>query len=128
MQSSDPSVISSTGIHWHPILTIYVGDEKQKLPVDLGIGPQYSSLPSYDPSMGMTQIHTHEDADEGVIHLEFAGIVRGEDITLGRFLEIWDKDTNSFGDNVSMTVNGEENAELENYVMRDGDQIELRYE
>ena len=33
-----------------------------------------------------------------------------------------------FGSKVIMTVNGEENFEFENYQMRDGDKIELRYE
>ena len=34
----------------------------------------------------------------------------------------------SFGTNMRMTVNGIENTEYENYQMKDGDTIELRYE
>ena len=34
----------------------------------------------------------------------------------------------SFGANMKMTVNGKENTEYENYIMRDKDKIELRFE
>ena len=33
----------------------------------------------------------------------------------------------SFGTDMKMTVNGEENTEYDNYVMRDKDKIELRF-
>ena len=123
MQSKDPDMISREGLHWHPILEVYVNGEKQVIPANIGIGGQYSSLP-----MGMSPIHTHDDAVDGVVHLEFSGLVRKDDITLGKFIENWGKDINSFGSDVKMTVNGAENVELGNYVMRDGDKIELRYE
>ncbi len=60
--------------------------------------------------------------------MEFQGLVRKENATLGQFLKNWGKDINSFGTNVKMTVNGEENLELENYVMQDKDRIELNYD
>jgi len=123
LQRSDPEVISRNGIHWHPILEIYVKGERQEIPANIGIGGQYSSQP-----MGMAPVHTHDDAVQGIIHLEFSGIVRKSDITLGQFLKNWDKDINSFGSTVKMAVNGAENAELENYEMKDGDKIELNYE
>src|SRR3989344_3325474 len=114
MQSKDPDMISREGLHWHPILEVYVNGEKQVIPANIGIGGQYSSLP-----MGMSPIHTHDDAVDGVVHLEFSGLVRKDDITLGKFIENWGKDINSFGSDVKMTVNGAENVELGNYVMRD---------
>ncbi len=123
MQSKDPDVISQNGLHWHPIVEVYVKGEKQAIPSNIGIGGQYSSQP-----MGMAPVHTHDDAVEGIVHLEFGDMVRKDDITLGRFLESWGKDINSFGSNVAMKVNGAENTELENYQMQDGDKIELRYE
>ncbi len=123
MQSKDPNVISQNGLHWHPTLEVYIKGEKQAIPPNLGIGGQYSSQP-----MGMSPVHTHDDAVDGIVHLEFSGIVRKEDTTLGKFLESWGKDINFFGSNVAMVVNGVENAELENYQMKDGDKIELRYE
>ena len=126
MQQSDPDVISQSGIHWHPTLEIFVRGEKVDIPANIGLGQQYSSLPTYDRSMGMTAIHTHEDMP--VIHLEFPGLVRTGDITLGTFLRVWGKDIRSFGESVRMTVGGAENIEYEDYIMRDGDNIELHYD
>lgn len=123
MQSKNPDVISRNGLHWHPVLEIYVKDEKQVIPANIGIGGQYSAFP-----MGMAPVHTHEDAKDGIVHLEFNGMVRENDIILGKFFESWKKDINFFGSKVKMTVNGIENMEFANYIMRDGDRIELKYE
>ena len=112
---NDPNVVATNGLHWHPQLAIYVKGVKQVLPANLGI-----------VGSSMTAVHTHEDLP--IIHLEFSGIVRKKDVMLGEFFKSWGKDMRSFGANVKMTVNGEENAEYENYIMRDGDKIELRYD
>ena len=127
LQSKAPDVVARNGIHWHPELSIIIKGEKQVIPANIGIGAKYVSYPTFDPRMGMTAIHTHDDANKGIIHFEFSGIVRSKDITLGQFLKIWDKNIDSFGSNVQMTVNGEPNTELGDYVMRDGDKIELLY-
>jgi len=113
--SNDLNVIALTGLHIHPTLAIYVKGVKQDLPVNLGIVG--SSMPS---------VHTHDDLP--IIHLEFQGVVRKQDITLGRFFDIWGKDMRSFGSNMRMMVNGGENTEYENYIMGDGDKIELHYD
>jgi|SRR3989344_5301979 len=112
---NDPNVVAINGLHIHPTLAIYVKGVKQVLPANLGI-----------VGSSMTAVHTHEDLP--IIHLEFSGIVRKKDVMLGEFFKSWGKDMRSFGANVKMTVNGEENAEYENYIMRDGDKIELRYD
>ncbi|MBX4210753.1 hypothetical protein KW783_02150 [Candidatus Parcubacteria bacterium] len=125
---SDNPILATTGIHWHPRLTIIVRGEVQTLRAGIGIGSQYASNRLFDGTMGMTSMHTHDDASEGIIHLEFSEIVRRNDVMLGQFLTIWGKDINSFGSNVKMTVNGVSNTELGNYSMKDGDKIELRYE
>lgn len=114
---NDPDIVATNGMHWHPALTMYVKGEKLELPPDMGLGAVH--LP----------MHTHaEDSAQGIIHLEFPGIVRKDDIRLGRFFEIWGRDMRSFGENMRMAVNGKENTEYEKYVMRDGDKIELRYD
>src|SRR3989344_6565741 len=77
LQSNDPSVISTRGIHWHPHLAIYAKGERQEIPANIGIGPQYAAKPTFDGSMGMTAMHTHEP--DGIIHLEFPGLVRKSD-------------------------------------------------
>lgn len=115
-KTPDPEIVSRNGLHSHPRVEIYVRGEKQELPPNIGIGAVHKP------------VHTHEDATEGVVHLELEGLVRKSDITLGQFFKSWDKDIQSLGTNVKMTVNGQENTELENYQMQDNDQIVLRYE
>ncbi len=117
VQSNDPDVVAISGMHWHPVLTMYVKGEKLELPPDMGLGAVHMPM------------HTHvDDSARGIIHLEFSGMVRRNDIMLGRFFEIWGKDMRSFGPNMHMTVNGKESTEYESFVMHDGDKIELRYE
>src|SRR3989344_5002745 len=62
------------------------------------------------------------------IHLEFQGLTRKQDIILCQFFKNWGKDMRSFGANIKMVVNGKENTEYENYVMRDKDKIELSFD
>lgn len=107
-------VIATQGIHWHPELKIFVDGKEMTIPQHIGLGGSEES-----------PIHTHEDLP--LIHLEFPGIVRKSDITLGKFFQVWGKDFHSFGPNVTMTVNGVPNTEYENYVMHDGDKIVLNY-
>jgi len=115
--SNNPDVIATRGIHWHPELTIYVDGEKEEIPANIGL------MGGHEP------IHTHvEDAAQGVLHFEFGEMVRTDDIRLGRFFEIWDKDIQTaFGSLESMTVNGEENTEYGDYVVGEEDKIELFY-
>ncbi len=127
-QSKDPNIIATKGLHWHPTVEILVKGVKQEIPANLGIGPQYASNPTFDPSMNMAAFHTHDDVNQGIIHLEFSGIVRKEDTKLGNLFSLWDKDFNSFGERVVMTVNGAPNTELGNYEMKDGDKIIINYE
>src|SRR3989338_7544101 len=112
----ESSIISRGGFHWHSELAVYVKGVKQEIPPNLGIGTVHQP------------IHTHEDNREGIIHMEFQGLVREQDLTLGRFFKIWNKDIRSLGTNIAMVVNREANTEYENYVMRDRDKIELSYE
>jgi len=119
-------IISARGLHWHPMLEIYVRGERVEIPKDLGVGLQYAGMPTYDPNMRMTAIHTHDDLP--AIHLEFQGVVRKEDILLGTFFRIWGKDMRSFGENMRMTVDGIENKEYERHAMRDGERIELHFD
>jgi len=127
LQSSNPNVISTRGVHWHPQIEIYVQGEKQEIPANIGIGMQYASTPTFDQNMRMTAMHTHEP--DGTIHLEFPARVTQKNTKLKNFFAIWGKDMmKDFGTLAKMTVNGEENAELGEYEMKDGDKIELRYE
>src|SRR3989344_5839890 len=104
-QTNDPEVVASNGIHWHPELEIYVKGERIEIPNNLGVGRENANLPTYSPTMGMTQIHTHTDPP--IIHLEFEGKVTREETRLKHLFSIWQKDFMEFGTTVSMTVNGE---------------------
>ena len=107
-------ILSRSGLHSHPELANFVKGEKQEIPANLGIGAVHNPM------------HTHDSS--GVIHLEFQGVVRKDDLKLGRFFEVWEKDFMELGSTVKMTINGEDNAEYENYVMQDKDKIEILYD
>lgn len=120
---SEGGIISQSGLHWHPELSIIIQGKKQEIPSDIGLGivEQY--------------IHTHDAT--GQIHLEFQGLVRRDDIRLGQFFKIWGKTfnrnqildfVNGPGGTVKMFVNDQSNDQFENYVMMDKDKIEIRYE
>ena len=120
---SQDRIISKTGIHWHPNLTILIKEEKQEILANIGIGAVHQP------------IHTHDSS--GTLHLEVSGLVTKDETTLGRFFRIWGKEFNSnciFGKcndddgKVRMLVNGKENTDFENYLMKDKDSIEIRYE
>ena len=115
-ETPESEIVSRSGFHWHPELTIYIKGEKMEIPENIGIGAVHQP------------IHTHDDSDLGVVHMEFQGLARKQDITLGQFFKNWGKDMRSFGANMKMTVNGKESTEYENYVMRDKDKIELRFD
>lgn len=97
--------------------------QKQEIPANVGIGAIHQP------------IHTHDNS--GTLHLEFKGLVTKDEIKLGGFFRIWGKEfsktnllnkTSGSEGKISMIVNGVENKDFENYTMRDGDNIEIRYE
>lgn len=120
---SNEEIISRKGLHWHPELTIIIKGEKQEISANIGIGAAHQP------------IHTHDVT--GTLHLEIQGLVTKDDIKIGRFFKIWGKQfssscildfCNSEEEKVKMFVNGQGNGEFENYLMKDKDKIEIRYE
>jgi plastocyanin len=120
---SDDTIVARAGIHWHPELSISIKGKQIEIPEGIGLGAVEHS------------IHTHDTS--GKLHLEFAGVVRKDDIRLKEFFKIWGKkfdstcifdSCNGKDGTVKFFVNGKENSEFENYVMHDGDKIEIRYE
>lgn len=120
----EEDVVARRGLHWHPELTISIKGQQQDIPANLGIGAVHNP------------IHTHDST--GVLHLEFEGRrVTKDDIRLGQFFKLWDKpfssscifDTcNGSDGQLKMTVNGKPNTAFDQYIMRDKDKIEIRYE
>lgn len=119
-------VLTRNGLHWHPTLEVFIDGNKQEIPANIGLGAVHE------------KIHTHEkDAKDGVIHLEMSGVVAKNDTKLSKFFSSWGKvfNTNQIMDKqsgsegkVKMLVNGTENTEFENYLMKDKDKIEIRFE
>lgn len=129
-------IVSRGGVHWHPELTIYIKGQKQVIPANVGIGMQYTGYPRFDPMMGMTDMHTHDDS--GTLHWEvMKGPVTKDNVRIGSFFRVWGKTfskncifeyCNGADGTVKMLVNGKENTEFENYLVNDKDKIEIRYE
>lgn len=122
---ADNEIISQEPIHYHPELTVLVKGEKQEIPANVGIGPQYRESRFYDTMMNMTDIHTHDAS--GVLHWEVmhAPVRRGH-LRLGNFFEIWGR---SFDfSKAKMFINSEPNNELLNYLIKDGDKIGIIFE
>lgn len=115
-ESSVPEdqIISRRGIHWHPKLSIFIKGEKEEIPKDIGIGAIHQPM------------HTHDSS--GTIHMEMNGLVTKDETRLGNFFKIWGKEFNFGGQNIKVLVNGQENTEFENYLMKDKDTIDIRYE
>jgi len=117
--TEEGDVVARNGLHWHPTLTIYVDDIKEEIPPNVGLmGGHYP-------------MHTHvEDAGDGVLHFEFSGVVRTNDIRLKNFFNVWGgKDVQTaFGTLSRMTVNGNENTEYGEYIVGEHDAIELFYD
>lgn len=102
---------AAVSMHIHPTLSIYINGRKEEIPHNVGVAPGC-----------MRPIHAHDDS--GTIHLEFP-VYR--EVKLGEFFRVWGRPFN-LTEKVKMIVNGQDNYELENYIMRDHDQIELYYE
>ncbi|GMQ95008.1 MAG: hypothetical protein BMS9Abin13_118 [Patescibacteria group bacterium] len=117
------ATVSQRGIHWHPSLSISIKGEEVAIPGGIGLGAVHSPMHTHDPG--------------GIIHLEYSGIVRENDIMIKNFFDTWGKDFSrdmilgnraEEGGTIRMFVGGEENMEFEKYMMQDGDVIEILYE
>lgn len=119
-------IITSNGLHWHPRLEVYIKGEKQEFTDSIGLGAIHQLM------------HTHkEDYKEGVVHMEMQGVITKDETKLKNFFRIWGKDfsstqifdkKNGEEGKVKMMVNGKENTDFENYMMKDDDQIVIKYE
>lgn len=123
---SEDQIVARQGLHWHPKVTVFIKGERQEIPANLGLGAVHG------------KIHTHDtDSKQGIVHMEMKGVVTNDDTRLARFFQVWGKEFNAnrlFGNinssdgTVRTFVNGKENTEFENYLMKDGDRIEIKYE
>lgn len=116
-------------VHWHATAELSVCGETKPIPVPFP-GQHHKGLPL---------MHTHDDEK---LHIEgFVG--NPSDITLGKFMQaigvqfsndqFFDKkngDTcpNGMQGNVKLLVNDQENPQLANYSIKDGDRFEILFE
>lgn len=119
----ESEIISKNGLHWHPQLSISIKGKRQEISKDIGIGATHQP------------IHTHDAS--GALHMEMNGLITKEQTKLGNFFRIWGKEFNSScifdkcngkEGKVRFFVNGQENNQFENYLMKDKDKIEIKYE
>jgi len=106
-------LIDEKGIHWHVKLEVLVNGEIEEVPASIGLIGEHNPM------------HTHEVGGE--IHLEYGTAVYEDDVRLGKFFALWRKDFEREGLEVSMTINGAENTEFENYILQDGDNVVVSY-
>lgn len=102
----------ATQFHIHPRLSLSIKGVQQDVPANIGV-----------KAGCMNPLHTHDAS--GTIHIESP---EKRDFTVADFFAVWDKPFQKENMTVKMFVNGKENTELENYVMQDKDEIEIRYE
>lgn len=136
MEQAPPGAVSAAGIHWHPEISISIKGQRQPIPANIGIGMQYAGRPLYDPMMMMTNMHTHDGS--GQIHWEvMEGPVKEDDVRLKQFFAVWGKTftrecifeyCNGPDGTLSMKVNGQDNLDFENYLVKDTDKIEIIFD
>ncbi|MEK6982600.1 MAG: hypothetical protein AABX38_06715 [Candidatus Micrarchaeota archaeon] len=138
-----PYPLPTTPTHWHADLKIFVNGQERYIPENIGVNIGNVIDTSLGMETGISPIHTHSAADEygsngRRLHVENLNpSKKPETLTLGYFFKVWGKTFNSTcildvcnnnGKTVKMAVNGQPNTEFNNYFLRDGDQIIIRYE
>ncbi|MBI5046969.1 hypothetical protein HZC07_04545 [Candidatus Micrarchaeota archaeon] len=114
-------------LHWHSQLTVMINGKNVTIPNDVGL--------DFTPE---SPVHTHEEGN-GTIHLEFsASKVPRNQLAVGYFInKVWKQPFNSTcilnecnagNKTVKMFVNGKPNNEFDKYVMKDDDEILIRYD
>ena len=110
---------TNLALHNHADLEMIIDGKAQIIPANIGILPGV-----------MRPIHTHDAGGE--LHME--GPCK-RDFKLGDFFAIWGKKFNSQcifdkctdSGALKMTVNGFDNKEFENYILKDDDDIVIEY-
>ncbi len=110
--------------HIHATISVTLDGNQIAIPTNIGI--QDEGCPD-----GMRGVHTHDDS--GRIHIETPGSM---DAPVGAFFVVWGEEFDEThilnkvaneDNEVVMFVNGVLNDEYENYVMKDGDVIDIEY-
>lgn len=97
--------------HYHPHVLIYIDSNPVVIPISIGLTGG-CHLP----------LHTHEA--DNIIHVESQTV---RDYTLGEFFKVWGEPLQKENYRLEMTVNGVSSQELENLVLKDKQEIVLKY-
>ncbi len=106
-------------LHIHSDLKILIDGQENLIPANIGVSTGI-----------MRPLHTHDSTGE--IHIE--GPYK-RDFRIGEFFQIWGMTFNSTcifenctdKGELKMLVNGQENSQFDNYVMRDNDEIRIEF-
>ncbi len=128
--------LPTQAIGWTIRVRILIDGEEVPIPGELGFGESYASSPYYEPRFKSTIMHTH--APGTAVSWETLGRPpRLEDLYLGAIFEVWGKPFSrncildrcaGAGKAVKMSVNGKANTDFERYLVRNRDEIVIRYE
>jgi hypothetical protein len=128
--------LNCTEIHWHALLKIYLNEDPQFIPANIGTGNIGLVIDTGLSGANASPMHTHDAS--GVIHIENQCPEKNpETAKLGYFFKVWEKPFNSTcildkcNDGtrfVQMKVNGIENSEFDRYAVGDEDEIVITYD
>jgi hypothetical protein len=113
-------------LHQHAHLTIILSGEQQVVPASVGIDPALWNDHALDPyAQGPSAAAVHTHGADGVLHVELAS---WHPCTLGDFFRIWGQPFGQggclwFNGPVSLTVNGNANADYGALILFEGLQI-----
>jgi len=102
---------TNLALHIHSDIQVIIDEVPQIIPANIGVS-----------SGIMRPIHTHDG--NGNLHIE-APCQR--DLTLGDFFKIWGEEFNKPGFNVVLEINGVSSPYLEDYVLKDKENVVLTY-
>jgi len=132
----DDEILSRNGTHWHPTLAITIDGERINIPDNVGLVGGHAPIHTHTEETDIAEAGVSEEGHRP-LHVEIGGVVRESDVQLGNFFEIWGEEFNSDcilnkcisedGGSITMLVNGEENFQFEEYIMKEGDRIEVFY-
>lgn len=112
----ESNIVADKGLHWHAHLSINVNGKEIEIPANIGVNGVMGA--GGDPM----ELHTHDK--DGIVHAEFAGTVTKDQLALKNFFKVWGQDFSKesvLGNktdathHITMTVNGVENNDFENY-------------
>lgn len=109
-----PNGHQSMAVHIHPHMRILVDDEEETIPANIGILPGC-----------MSETHTHDET--GTLHIESADAERIDGMHLGHFFSVWERNHMRDGYSLEIMQDGETKNTIEDVILKDRSQIELRY-